>query len=567
MQPDTLRDILLANRNIGPLERESFLNPFYESLSDPFLMHDLERGVVRLYEAIENKEKIVVYADYDCDGIPGATIMSDLLRQIGYENVSYYIPDRQDEGYGLHRDAVEQFIRDGVKLVITIDLGTTAVDEIAHAQINGIDIVVTDHHEPPPQLPKPYALVNPKLGGERRASKDGARHGSAEPDPMLCGSGVIFQFVRGFIQKYGEYYKIPAGFEKWSLDMAGLATLSDMVPLVNENRIIASYGMKVFRKTRRPGLTALLRELKIDPTHISEDDITFMITPRINAASRMDSPMRAFELLSATDDVKGKELAKHLSKINDERKYLVATIMKEVKHTIAKRENPAVIVVGNPEWRAGILGLIAGKLSDEYKRPAFVWGGREKELIKGSCRSDGSASVVSLMRALPVGAVANFGGHELAGGFSVAESEIHFLEERILVAYESVRQATQVTKSYTVDSPLALADVTSSIFQMIDTLAPFGVGNAKPVFVFQNVSILELKMFGKTKEHLEIIVGDGPVRKKAIAFFRTPDSYETPVEAGSTIDLVATLEMSYFMNRPELRLRIVDIANSGTIIG
>src|SRR3989338_11046957 len=176
MQSDTLREILLTNRNISLESQESFLNPSYENLSDPFSMHDLERGVVRLYEAIENKENIVIYADYDCDGIPGAVIMSDLLRQIGYENVSYYIPDRQDEGYGLHRDAIEPFIRDGVRLVITIDLGTTAVAEIAHAQINGVDIIVTDHHEPPEILPKPYALVNPKLGNYT--------------DPMLCGAGV-----------------------------------------------------------------------------------------------------------------------------------------------------------------------------------------------------------------------------------------------------------------------------------------------------------------------------------------------------------------------------------------
>lgn len=552
MQPNVLRDILLANRNITPESIESFIHPVYEGLSDPFSMHDLERGVVRLYEAIENKEKIVIYADYDCDGIPGAVIMSDLLRQIGYENVSYYIPDRQDEGYGLHRGAVEQFILDGVKLVVTIDLGTTAVDEIAHAQINGIDIVVTDHHEPPPLLPKPYALVNPKLG--------------TYADPMLCGSGVIFQFVRGFIQKYGEYYKIPNGFEKWSLDMAGLATLSDMVPLVNENRIIAHFGLKVFRKTRRQGLIALLRELKIDPTHMCEDDITFMVSPRLNAASRMDSPMRAFELLSATDDTRAKDLAKHLSKINDERKYLVANIMKEVKHTITKRPDSSVIVVGNPEWRAGILGLVAGKLSDEYKRPAFVWGGREGELIKGSCRSDGSASVVSLMRALPERALSNFGGHELAGGFSLVSEEIHFLEERILVAYESVRQPTQVSKSYMLDSALSLTDITLSLFQAVDTLAPFGVGNPKPTFVFPQVTIMEYKMFGKTKEHLELIVGDGSARKKAIAFFSTPESYNTEIAFGAKIDLVATLEMSYFMNRPELRLRIVDIAAPGTIV-
>jgi single-stranded-DNA-specific exonuclease len=550
-----LLETLLANRNLFGTDREKFLNPSYEhDLSDPFTMHDLERGVVRFYEALENKEKIVIYSDYDCDGVPGAVIMSDLMRVIGYKNVSYYIPDRQDEGYGLHQEALKQFIIDGVKLVITIDLGTTAVDQIAYAQINGIDVIVTDHHEPPLVLPRPYALINPKLG--------------TYVDPMICGSGAIFQFVRGFIQKYGEYYKIPNGFEKWSLDMVGLATLSDMVPLVKENRVFAKYGMTVLQKTRRPGLVALLKENKMDPRYLSEEDVTFTITPRLNAASRMGSAHNAFELLATMEPTRGVEMAKYLSKINDERKSLVAVMMKEAKKKLEAREMGPIIFIGNPDWRAGVLGLVSGKLMDEYMRPVFVWGGEASDPhLKGSCRSDGSASVVSLMRALPEGALVHYGGHELAGGFSVSHEEIHFLEERLVTAYETIKieiSAEQKNKN-AFEASLSLANVNPKTFSLVNQLAPFGVGNPKPVFLFSDIGVVAVKAFGKAKDHLELIVGQGYERKKAIAFFKTAESFSMPVVEGMRIDLLATMEMSYFMNRPELRLRIISIAEAGSV--
>ena len=296
---------LLVNRGITTEEQAlKFLKPNYDNdMNDPFLMHDMERAVVRIFEAVEAKQKIVVYADYDCDGIPGAVIMNDFFKKIGYENFYIYIPDRHDEGYGLNKEAIQKFIDEGVKLLFTIDLGTTDHEDIAQAQANGIDVIVSDHHLPHETLPKAFAIVNPKIG--------------SYPDSMLCGSGVVFKLVQGFIQKYGEAFKINSGWEKWLLDMAGLATLSDMVPLVGENRLIARFGLQVFRKSPRPGITQLLRLLKIDQTTLLEDDLTFMVTPRLNAASRMDSPMRAFELLAERDPVKAGAIALHLTNIND----------------------------------------------------------------------------------------------------------------------------------------------------------------------------------------------------------------------------------------------------------
>ncbi len=542
---------LLINRGIKTDEEaEKFLKPDYErDMNDSFLMNDMEKAVVRIFEAIEGGEKIVVYADYDCDGIPGAVIMNDFFQKIGYENFSIYIPDRHDEGYGLNKEAIQKFIEENVSLLITIDLGTSDIEDIAQAQANGIDVIVTDHHLPHETLPKAYAIVNPKLG--------------EYPDSMLCGSGVVFKLVQAFLKNYGEYFKVNNGWEKWLLDMAGLATLSDMVPLVGENRTIAYFGMQVLRKSPRPGFTQLLRLLKIDQRTLLEDDVTFMVTPRINAASRMDSPMRAFELLSERDTTKAGALAEHLTKINDERKYLVAQIMKEVKHSLSEREIKEIIVIGNPKWRVGVLGIVAGKIMDEYDRPVFVWGrGSEEGTIKGSCRSNGAINVVEIMEATKEHFL-GFGGHELAGGFSVTQDSVYFLENILCEKHlelRSGRKASAPLSSSTIDEVLSLSDVTEKTYNQISALAPFGLGNTKPIFIFQNILISSMKQFGKEKNHLEISIIDSQnIEKTAIAFFAGPETFTKHIQTGEHINLIATIEKSYFAGRTTLRLRIIDI--------
>ncbi len=542
-----LLDTLLEKRGVKLEEQEAFLNPDYEKgLNDPFLMRDMERACVRLFEAIEAGEKIVVYADYDCDGIPGAVIMSDLFKKINYTNYTTYIPQRNSEGYGLNLSAIKQFADDGVKLLITIDLGITAVAEVAQTEVDGIDVIITDHHLPHATLPRAYAILNPKVDDY--------------PEKMLCGAGVIFKFVQGFIKKYGEYFKIKNGAEKWMLDMAGLATLSDMVPLLGENRTIASFGLKVLRKSPRPGLQKLLAKMKIDQRYLTEDDVGFMISPRLNAASRMDNPQRAFELLATEDEKQAGVLADHLTKINDERKTIVASIMREVNKKMENREEREVIVIGNIEWRIGVLGLVAGKIMDEYAKPVFVWGKDENDCIKGSCRSDGSVSVVELMTEVRESFL-EFGGHELAGGFTVHNEKIHFLEEELSGAFNKVRRAKKEDE-INFDVKTDLSAVNMKTWKDIEKLAPFGEANPKPIFLFENVKIENIKKFGKngSGEHLEIIFSDASKYKgKAISFFSTVESFKVSLVDGKLVNLLATLELSRFAGREELRLRVVDI--------
>lgn len=577
---------ILEKRGIKTLaEAKVFLNPDYErDLHDPFLMKDMEKACVKLFEVIENKEKTVIYADYDCDGIPGAVILEDLFKKINYTNYEVYIPMRNSEGYGLNISAMKEFAEKKVKLLITIDLGITAVSEVAQAEVDGIEVIITDHHLPKQKvqdiknsptfalgdispgdprllnflypelsLPKAFAILNPKV--------------DKYPEKMLCGAGVVFKFIQGFIKKYGEFYKINKGYEKWMLDMAGLATLSDLVPLLGENRAIAYFGMKVLRKSPRPGLQKLLAKMNIDQKHLTEDDVGFMITPRLNAASRMDDPMKAYELLSTEDETKAGIIADHLSKINDDRKTMVASIMREVNKRFDKsslREMKEVIVIGNPEWRVGVLGLVAGKISDEHKKPVFVWGKDENDLIKGSCRSDGSVSLVELM-AETREFFLEFGGHEFAGGFTVHNDKIHFLEEALSNSFHKVKK-NKVDEEVIYDIKSDLSVVNMKNWKEIEKMAPFGLANAKPIFLFENVKIENIKKFGKngSGEHLEITFSDKTNKDsknkiKAISFFSNNESFKIPLVIDLNVNLLATFDLSRFRGREELRLRIVDI--------
>lgn len=539
---------LLSVRNIQKKdEADLFLNPDYDrQINDPYLLKDMDRAVDRVLRAIKNKEKILIYSDYDADGIPGAVTLSDFFKKIKYENFEVYIPHRHDEGYGLHLEAVESFKDKNFKLIITIDCGIADSEEVQKAQDLGMDVIITDHHEPKNELPKAFAVLNPK------------RVDCSYPDKMLCGSGVIFKLIQGILSK--DRFGLKEGMEKWFLDMVGLATLSDMVPLIGENRVFAHYGLKVLRKSPRPGLQKLLRILKINQQYLTEDDVGFMITPRINAASRMGHPRDAFNFLSEDDDVRAIASAEHLNHINDERKGVVASIVREIKKRldIIGDSLKPVLVMGSLDWRPSLLGLAANSLADDLRRPVFLWGRDGGEEIKGSCRSDGSTNLVALMERAKH-AFLEFGGHKLAGGFAVAHDKVPFLEEELVKAHESGVQDDS-SDEILIDQVLDLHDVNYQNWNDIEKLAPFGIGNPKPLFLFEKVKPAKVSSFGKQKNHLDIVFEremDKPVR--AIGFFQTPDSFSSKPEAGKSCNLVATMEKSFFMNRPELRLRVVDI--------
>ncbi|MCF7831452.1 MAG: single-stranded-DNA-specific exonuclease RecJ [Candidatus Pacebacteria bacterium] len=553
--PQLLLNILLEKRGlIDQKSIDTFLQPNYErDLSDPMTMHDMESATVRIRQAIESNERIAIYADYDADGVPGACVLHDFFKAIGYENFTVYIPHRHDEGYGVHTDAIDTLITDGVTLMITVDVGIGAHDAVVHAREKGVDMIITDHHIPPETLPNAYAIVHPKLG--------------TYADPMLCGCAVAFQLVRGMIallQKEPlDAHPLPhVGFEKWLLDLVGISTIADSVPLVNENRVLATYGLRVLRKTKRKGLLLLLKSMQIDVRHLTEDDVSFMIVPRINAASRMAHPEDAFRLLATTDTEEAVRLVKHLTELNDERKSLVARTMKSVHKVALTRETDPVIVVGDPDWHTGVLGLLASKIVEAYGKPAFVWT-REtidgEYVYKGSCRSAHGIDVMQLMECAKDSFV-QFGGHIEAGGFSMTQDSVHNLQEDLSHAYRSLVDSGELhvvvkNKEEIYDAPLTVDDVYQKSYNVLQTLSPFGVGNPKPLFYFKDCVVDNVSLFGKTKNHLKLIFRNGSGRSiEAIQFF--VDQIPAGVEPGLMCSFIGAMEESRFRGRPELRLRI-----------
>lgn len=545
-----LTNLLLEKRGVlDPEEKLRFLAPDYDrDGNDPFLILNMERAVLRILLAMKNEEKIVIFGDYDCDGIPGSVILHDLFKKIGYKNFQNYIPHRHLEGYGLNEDAVTQFAKEGVALVVTVDCGITDVEEVALANALGVDVIVTDHHLPQSVLPPAYAILNSKQADD------------TYPDDMLCGAGVAFKLAQAILLR-GNFSHIAPGWEKWLLDMAGLSTIADMVPLQKENRMLAYYGLKVLRMSPRPGIQALLREAGTLQAQLTEEDVGFTIGPRINAASRMDVPLRAFELLATDDESFAKERSKFLGNLNDERKREVARMVKEAKHHLRERIIREVIVIGNPHWRVGVVGIVANKIAEEFDRPTFAWGKEGTNDIKGSCRSDGRVNLVELMCAVGEGVFVNMGGHEFSGGFSVTQDNIHTLEDKLIAAHALVSKKEKPKVSYVVDTELSVGDVNERTYQALNLLAPFGVGNPRPHFLFRRVEVARAELFGKEKNHLKLtLVGDGGKSAQAMGFFMTAQSFPTvSVGEGKTIDLVAVMEKSYFRGRPELRLRIIDI--------
>lgn len=547
-EEDDLLKHLMRARGVEEKDEQLFLTPDYETgRHDPFLLHDMKPAVKRLLKAIKQGEKIVIFSDYDCDGIPGAVILHDFLRAVGHTNFTNYIPHRHFEGFGLSVSAVEKMAAEGATLIVTIDCGTSDLEAALRAKDLGVDLIITDHHEPKEKLPEAVAVVNPRVG-------------ESYPFPHLCGAAVVFKLVEALLVQ-GDFALKP-GQEKWWLDMVALATVGDMVPLVGENRVYASFGLKVLRKSRRPGLQHLFRKAKSSQIHATEDDIGFTLAPRINAASRMDSPEDAFSMLSESDIGAASGHAEHLEKLNNERKGVVAAMTKELKRRVEEMiEVPPVLVLGNPEWRPALVGLCANGLSEQFMRPVFLWGRDGNGVIKGSCRSATPVSVVRLMEA-STDHFLEHGGHHASGGFSVKEDSVFHLSEVLNEAFVSLGDKAMANEEVLIDAVLSLDDVNRKLVERLRDLAPFGVGNKKPLFAFPQVSAAEVQIFGKTKEHLKLLFKTSKGSVEAIAFFSSPDQFGVPLEPDKPFTLLAHVEESFFMNRMQLRLRIVDIIST-----
>ena len=568
---DLIEDLLRARGITSAEEADAFLNPDYEEhLHAPALFSDMERAVARILSALSKNERIAVYADFDSDGIPAAVVLHDFFCKIGYENFEVYIPHRHNEGYGLHSEALGKIAKRGATLLVTVDVGIAAAEAVHTARTLGIDVIITDHHEIPAQVPDAYAIVHPQFVRDGGAS-------IAYPFPHICGAAVAFKLVQALLMSPAhslsgdeektvrEKYNIKKGWEKWLLDMVGIATIADMVPLVGENRVLAHYGLAVLRKSPRPGLLALFRKMRISQANVTEDDIGFSIAPRINAASRMGVPELAFRLLSTRDVGEAEALVSEIEHLNHQRKGAVASTVKEVNKRIKERlpalsgavESP-VVVLGDPKWQPALLGLAANSVLEARGGIVCLWGRDGAGRLKGSCRSDGGVSVVELFKGA-ADVLEEFGGHHASGGFAVSHERVHELHEVFAREYP-LAEMNLVESAERVEADLTLDVVNANFYRELSKMAPFGMGNAKPVFRFQGVRIEDVRIFGKGNEHMEIqFTSDAGARAKGVRFFASRNSFSANPEKGEVVHVLGSIERSVFGGRVEMRMRIVDI--------
>lgn len=538
---------LLYYRGIEDLESaEKFFNPDYDrDMHDPFLMPNMEQAVDRILLAIKENQRITIYSDYDADGIPASVALHDFFKKIGFENFDVYIPHRNREGFGLNENAIREIHSRGTNLMITIDCGTADFDEVALARELGMDVIITDHHEAHENIPDAI-IVNHKLPY------------SNYPERILCGAGVVFKLIQALIQKGN--FDLPKGFEKWFLDMVGIATMADMVPLVGENRAIAHYGLVVLRKSPRPGLQQLFKKTRLDQSKISPMDVGFTIAPRINAASRMGEPHTAFHMLSETDLEKVSGFVDHLHEINDQRKGHVASITKYVYQKFDEWENfedLKVIVAGNPLWQPSLLGLAASNIVEKYKRPVFLWGRGDGEELKGSCRGIEGVSTLNLLHSVS-DILDHFGGHEQAGGFAVIPEHVDFLLDRLNDAYNK-STFEDVPSIKFIDSEINISDINYRFFESIQKIGPFGIGNEDPKFIIKNILIKDIQKFGKNKEHLKVLCFQNGKTIEAISFYSDEESFSNKISINENFSIVGTIEKNQWGGG--FRLRILDFLN------
>lgn len=525
---------LLWNRGLQTKEEiEKFLNPDYEKhVHDPFLFKGMEKAVLRVIKAIDEKEKIIIFADYDADGIDGAVVLAEFLKKVE-ANFEVFIPDRFVEQYGLSMARIEEFNGLGAKLIITIDCGITDFKEIEKANEYGMDTIVFDHHIVPPKWPNAFAIIDHK------------QEDDTYPEKVLCGTGLAFKLVQGVLAR--KNYGIITGWEKWLLDSVAIATVADMVPLTGENRVLVKYGLDVMKKMRRPGLRAILREKKINPSDISAETIGFVIAPRINAASRMDHANTAFQLLLTENQIEAEWLAKRLEEKNMERRSLVEEILKKLEEKLAGVESPKLIFEGSKDWPAGVLGIAANRLLEKYGCPVFLYS-KMPSVVKGSCRASGGVNVVELMREAE-DCFSDFGGHAFSGGFSLLPEKLEELEKRLRESLEGFIYKESVQEA---DAEIALSDVNVETYALLQELEPFGQGNPKPVFLFKDVLIKELRHVGSDKTHVKLKLGGEGIG--AIYFRASHNGFKQ----GDKLDILAELQENKWNGSTNIELNIVD---------
>lgn len=520
---------------------KDFLSPKYENLTDPFIFPGMDKAVSRIKQAIDNDEYVIIYGDYDVDGITASTIMEESLKLAGLKHLEIMLPDRFIDGYGMSPRLIERAKETKATLVITVDCGSRNHSIIDELNLLKIDTIVTDHHETSDTLPEALAIINPKRKDFQDAKAELKN---------LAGVGVAFKFVQALVNKNF----IPSGQEKWLLDLVLIGSICDSVPLTGENRILSYFGIKVLEKTRRVGLKGLMKSAKVNK--ITSESIGFQIGPRLNVAGRLESAKIALNLLRTKSASEAAKLVEKLEVLNRERKKKQSDAMKEISARGISND-PVIIETG--DYPEGILGIIASRLVETYKRPAFVLSEVETGIFKGSARSFGDFNLAEAIKNVN-DIIIGGGGHSAAAGIQLKRDNLFAFRERINDYYNSLKLSNQ--ERFLKGNPdLAISDfsaLTLDLLEELSLLEPFGVGNEEPIFSLENVSINNAIKMGADKNHLRLDLSDSKNNfLKTVAFF-APEPWLNLTPDDEILPLVK-LSLNDFNGVKSVEARLVDL--------
>ena len=530
---------LLVARNIEFEEIDNFLNGKIEDIKDPYEIKDMDKLVKRVKSAIQNNEKICIYGDYDVDGITSITIMYKFLTELGAD-VTYYLPDRLIEGYGVNNKALDEIKEKGCKLVITVDCGITAVEETEYAKSIGLDMCITDHHECSEILPKAISIVNPKRKDDTSKFK------------LHAGVGVAFKCIMAIAKEYN----LPEESYLKYLDIVAIGTISDIVSLTDENRIISKYGLMKMKKTQNIGLKALLELISfkdVDSTMVS-----FGVAPRINACGRMGKAGVAVELLLEQDENKAAQIAKKLDELNVKRQEVEKEIFDNAIEEIESKglDKKKSIVLYNEKWHNGVIGIVASRLVNLYYKPVILLT-KEQGVIRGSGRCQVGISLYdSLTKCKDL--LIQFGGHELAAGLSIEEENIPLFAEKFNEVIEEYSDET-VEQIIEIDAEIKVKDLNKQLLKDIYTLRPFGQSNKLPVFLYRGLKVNAIRTL-KEDKHLKFTLQDNKVLLEALAF--SQGDRRDDIKIGDKIDVVCNVEINTYNVPKTIQLIVQDFKKS-----
>lgn len=539
---------ILMERGYDSLEAiNNFLDPDARGLYDPNFMHDMELGVDRIQQAIMNGEKIVIYGDYDVDGITSTALMYETLEELGAE-VEYYIPDRFKDGYGPNVEVYKRLIDEGVSLIVTVDNGVAGHEAIDYANQHGVDVVITDHHELPETLPDAYAIIHP-------------RHPEGDyPFGELSGVGVAFKVAAALLEELPQDV----------LDLVALGTVADLVSLTGENRILVKYGLQLLQQTMRPGLQSLYKVAGIEVPTITEETIGFSLAPRLNALGRMENGSLGVELLTTLDEEKAEELAKTTNQLNIKRQEEVNKIVEEAVAQLAnKSENHLVNVVAGNNWHEGVVGIVASRLVDMTGKPSLVLSIDEKTgIAKGSGRSIEAFQMFDALDSHR-DILMKFGGHHMACGLSLDKEKLSDLQQ--VVDEEGKKQGIEhATKPVVKVIPVNLDDVNLDLEAQLEVLAPFGTDNHRPVFEFKDYEVNAVQAIGQQKNHLKLQLQSNNSQVDALDFGIGSKKISEIERNKNSVCLIGTLGKNIWQSRVNLQIMIEDIllddSNTGTVV-